>query len=179
MNVVIFLSNFFGLSLGTATLSYWLIYILGGNFSHFKFAAAVSFGAAGWLAAISSRNHSDDEFKETCGPVRSQPGAFGWLAASIAAAAPLIGNGWLFWLALIASSTILWRVIRKDARSEAIYTRRDIDPVPTGWLLLLAICAVVVTLISHRADADDEFYVSVAVALLDQPEVPFKYIATQ
>jgi hypothetical protein len=33
------------------------------------------------------------------------------------------------------------------------------------------------TLISHRTDADDEYYVSVAVALLDQAEIPLKNIA--
>lgn len=91
----------------------------------------MSFGAAGWLAAVSFGKQSKGEFKVASEPVRPEPGVLGWLAAGIAAAAPLIGNAWLFWLAVLASSAILWRAVtKKDARDTAIYRRTGIDPVP-------------------------------------------------
>ena len=48
-------------------------------------------------------------------------------------------------------------------------SRRRVEPGLEMLLWLLAAAGVVLTLISHRPDADDAFYVNVAVAAADAP----------
>ena len=170
LNWVNFLTDFLALALGLSALSLWLLFLTGSCFNQFRYAALGSSLLALLIAGLRSRNNSVPTEGLDIRP--SKPSLWGWLLIAAAAASPLIRNDSLFWLALLVISILLLSEMQRLKNWVGVEQQKPASAPTLGVLLLLAIIAAVVTLVFHRPDADDQFYVGMAMRLLDNPAVP-------
>jgi hypothetical protein len=94
------------------------------------------------------------------------------LAVATAAAGTALLRGdpittWILWVIVLGAAAGVW-VLRRPASVEAADTSRDSEAA----LWILAGVCVLYALCVHRPNADDAFYVNLAVGALDHPELP-------
>ncbi len=82
----------------------------------------------------------------------------------------------MFWALLIVSAATLWQSVRRAERT-ADGASDHCNNLGPAIILLLGLTAVGLTLFSHRSDADDEFYVNVAISLLSDEAKPLKDVS--
>jgi len=130
-----------------------------------------------WPASVSTERHTANEVQSS--PLARPPLARLRLAGVVAGLAAVVGlsqtsNGELLWWwvtvpLVLAAGALLWLEDRQqpiEFRPPAAGGFRDVLP----WVL--AILAVVLTLVAHRHDTDDSVYINLAVSAVDHPERP-------
>jgi len=114
-------------------------------------------------------------------PARARPawivqGVLGAGGAAAVALAWTLGGpvpGWVAWCSVLGAAALVF-VLREPPRFLAAREGRGLE---AGLWALAALCAVY-ALVAHRVDADDAFYVNVAVAAVDRPDLPLLAVDT-
>jgi hypothetical protein len=145
-------------------------------------ALVALFGAAG-LAAVAWRawqrtraaNAESAPMQEPpaapdSAPAQHARSALAAVAAVAALALDPVAHPILFWFALVGvlGAAACWFLLREAPAAEAPRAGRREE---AGLVALGLLCALY-ALFVHRPDADDAFYVNVAVAAVDHPELP-------
>ncbi len=98
--------------------------------------------------------------------------ALPWLVFGTSAAAGIVGvylysgSYVLFWVLAAAVLLLGLRLPKRQASEQS----ESVVPERAGIVVMLCIVALGVTLVAHRPDADDSFYLSVVAGALDHPE---------
>lgn len=126
----------------------------------------------GRLAVGSAEDAHDDETSP--GKVPEEPAWWRAACLVVALAAGALGLAWGdprglwgLWMGVLAVAAALF-VLREPVRFEAPARSRTAE---AGLWGLAALCALY-ALCVHRPDADDSFYVNIAVAAIDLPDLP-------
>ena len=153
---------------GLFTLLYWAVFLLKTSFAVANFVALAAFVAASASIVTITGPYSDatDETSENQWPPNKI--FFVAAAAGLGAATNLIDNVTLYWLVLVAAAAMLIVGVRSDFRPGKQQRLRG-DDRPLWPIAALCISAVAIVLVSHRSDADDEYYLKIALAFLESP----------
>jgi hypothetical protein len=175
VSISAFVCDFAIVLLGLSTFVYWIYFLLNASFAQYASSLYLVLPLSLAFTYFLSRGLSR--------PPASSTGHPKWLwqacaGAALAAASIKITNPWAFWLCLVAASSLMiWAVVRTQS-----------DPIPTeaeasksdflSALPLMAACllALAVTLIADRPAVDDDYYLSLSLTALFDPEVSLRLI---
>ena len=162
---------------GLYTLLYWVAFLFGANAAVIDTVAIVAFIAA--CPSIFTLRHPVQNGAPQLKIDRAQ-----WplgklicvaVAAGIGAATNLIDSVTVYWLFLVAAALVLIVGLKVELR----YVDRPYPSVGATqvWAVAgLCVVAASIVLISHRPDADDEYYLAISLAFLENPEMSLSEI---
>jgi hypothetical protein len=136
------------------------------------------FAVTGIVAIVAGRRFAADDSQESAeatppqsaAATRAQQATWALACACAALATPFAGPLvlWALLLAVLAAAAWLWLLpTAADAPAPAAASRAH-----ELWLLALAAACALYALVVHRPDADDSFYINMAVDAVDHPELP-------
>jgi len=103
-----------------------------------------------------------------------RPGRFEWtalVAAALLALLRVLGGSYLLWWGL-ATALLTACILFGRRESEWVMPEPHSRRGDRRFVMALALLSAAVTLLAHRPDADDAYYLNVAAAALDQPALP-------
>jgi len=151
---------------------------LGGNFSQLRVAEAVGFGILALWAIRRGRVRAeagDEITREPPAALEPHTPRLIWRTTlAIAAAAIVAGYAWTentttLWLGALALSAV---AVVSDLRRPPQWCLASSGRRLDAALLILCVVCAVLTLVAHHPDADDAFYLNLAVSAVDQPARP-------
>ena len=153
---------------GLFTLLFWVAFLLETSFAATNIIALAAFVAA--IASIVAATRPVSSALDDCGENRWPPGKLILIAAAagLGASTNLIDDVTLYWLVLVAAAAVLIVGLRSDFRPGEQPERRGGEG-PLWPLAALCIAAAAIVLVSHRPDADDEFFLRIALSFLERP----------
>ncbi len=166
----------------TVAFGSWTLYCHAVVFSGGSFRSLVRFSWApilmGVLVAIALSRASKTRPTQPAAPFANKEGRTNSWARLLCAVGVVIayaysGNYLVLWM----GGTLLAFVLLLDGPPAGSSSATDHGPPEAdrgalGSLFLLALVAVVITLVTHRSDLDDSLYLNMAVGALDHPELP-------